>query len=266
MSPASRGLANHRGFDAEHIGGRTTQVTIAQCIGQGLFIDQPAAGGVDHQGSGLEQGQFPGTDKVAGVLVEGAVQGQGVHLRQQFLQRQAVRAGRAAWNLPQHHTHAKGFGQAGHRAAQFAIAQQAQGLARQFDDRVVQQAELTGLLPAPGSHGLLVIGDPGGQVEQQHQGVLGHRGSAVALAVADGNPQLAGCGQVDIVGAGGGHQDQLQVGAGGQGFGCQCHLVADGHPGALQALGDLFRRCVGMYLQRAEAVMQRTQVQVTEVQ
>lgn len=96
--------------------------------------------------------------------------------------------------------------------------------------------------------------------------MLGHRWRAVALAVADTDALLAGRAQIDIVGAGGSHQDQSQIGAGRQGFGAQGDLVADDHLGALQALDHLLRGGVGMQLQGAEAVVQRTQVQVAQVQ
>jgi hypothetical protein len=51
----------------------------------------------------------------------------------------------------------------------------------------------------------------------------------------------AGCCQVDIVGAGGGHQNQLELRVGGQGRGVEHDLVADHRDGALQALAYLVR-------------------------
>ncbi|MNN50739.1 hypothetical protein D3C81_1653410 [compost metagenome] len=144
-----------------------------------------------------------------GVLVQRAVQGQGVDLRQQLVQRQPVGALRAARDLPAQYAHAEGFGQPRHCAAQFAVAEQAEGFALQFDDRKVQQAELAGLGPLAIGHRLVVVAQPGGQGQQQGQGMLGDRRRAVALAVTHGDALGAGGGQVDIVGAGGGHQDQL---------------------------------------------------------
>ncbi|MNJ81135.1 hypothetical protein D3C77_797920 [compost metagenome] len=56
-------------------------MTVAQGIGQRLFVDQAAAGGVDQERFGFHRGQFAGTDEVTGVFVERAVQGQGIDLR-----------------------------------------------------------------------------------------------------------------------------------------------------------------------------------------
>ncbi|MNJ79870.1 hypothetical protein D3C77_780440 [compost metagenome] len=54
----------------------------AQGVGQGLFVDKATTGGIDDKGARFEQRQFFGTDQVARVFVEGAVQGQGIDLRQ----------------------------------------------------------------------------------------------------------------------------------------------------------------------------------------
>ncbi|MNE83716.1 hypothetical protein D3C80_1805550 [compost metagenome] len=74
-------------------------MTVAQGVGEGLFVDQAAAGGVDHEGTGLHGRQFTGADEVSSVFVERAVQGQCVNLRQQFFQRQTVGPGRAPRDL-----------------------------------------------------------------------------------------------------------------------------------------------------------------------
>ncbi|MNC32677.1 hypothetical protein D3C75_810400 [compost metagenome] len=146
------------------------------------------------------------------------------------------------------------------------MAEQAESLAFQFDDGEVQQAELAGLLPASGAYRGLVVGQAGGQGEQQHQGVLGHRRGAVALAVAHGDTVGAGGVEVDVVGAGGGDQYQLEFGTGGEGGGVQLHLVADRHLRALEAFGDLLRCGLLVQHQRAEHLAQRRQVEVAKVE
>ncbi len=75
---------------------------------------------------------------MAGLLVQRAMQGQGVDLRQQFVQCQALGARRTSGNLPTEHAHAERFGQLGHGATQLAMAEQAEGLALQFDDGEIQ--------------------------------------------------------------------------------------------------------------------------------
>ena len=261
-----QGVALAWRFHAQHVGGGTAQVAAAQRLGQGLFVDQATAGGVDHEGAGFELGQFAGSDKVSRVFVERAVQGQRIDLWQQLVKRQAVWTGRASGNLPQQDAHAEGFGQPPDGAAQFTVAQQSQGLALQLDDRVVQQAELRSLLPATCTDRFLVVGQSCRQVQQQHDRVLGHRRRAVALAIAHGDAMAAGGHQIDIVGAGGADQDQLQSGVGGHRGRVDHHFVGDRHGGALEPFGHLLRRGAGEQLQRVEAVAQRLQVQVAEVQ
>ena len=238
----------------------------AQGIGQGLFVDQAATRGVDQECAWLHQGQLLGADHVAGLLVEWAVQGQRIDLRQQFVQRQAIGARGAAGQLAKQHAHAEGFGQAGDGAAQFAMAEHAQRLAFEFDDGVIEQAELTGLLPTTGSDIALVVGQARGQGQQQHQGVLCHGRGAVALAVAHGYAVVTGGFQVDVVDAGSGYQNQFQLWAGSEGGGVQRHLVADGDLGPLQAFGDLIRTCVRVQGQLGERLMQRLHVEVAKVE
>ena len=127
-------------------------------------------------------------------------------------------------------------------------------------------AELAGALPTTGADVRLVVRQPGGQGQQQRQGVLGDRGGAVALAVADAHA-LGACGfQVDVVGAGGADQHQLQLGAGGQDGGVQHHLVDEGDLGAGQARRDLVRSARRMEFQFVEHRAQGRRVQIAQVE
>ncbi|MNL33809.1 hypothetical protein D3C87_1557390 [compost metagenome] len=112
----------------------------------------------------------------------------------------------------------------------------------------------------------MIIGQARGQVEQQHDRVLRHRRCAVTLAVTHGNPMGAGGGEVDIVGAGGRDQDQLEIRAGGHGGGIDQDLVTDGDGGALEVFDDLIGQGLGEQLQIAETTAQRVEVKVAEVQ
>ncbi|MNP51539.1 hypothetical protein D3C76_1458680 [compost metagenome] len=76
----------------------------------------------------------------------------------------------------------------------------------------------------------------------------------------------AGGGEVDIVGAGGGDQDQLEIRAGGHGGGIDQDLVADGDGGTLEVFDDLIGQGLGEQLQIAETTAQRVEVKVAEVQ
>ncbi|MND87561.1 hypothetical protein D3C80_795630 [compost metagenome] len=96
--------------------------------------------------------------------------------------------------------------------------------------------------------------------------MLRHRRRAIALAVTHGYPVGAGGSEVDVVGAGGGDQDQLEVRAGGHGGGVDQDLVTDGDRGALEVFDDLIGQGLGEQLQFAETTAQRVEVKVAEVQ
>ncbi|MNO84469.1 hypothetical protein D3C76_758090 [compost metagenome] len=96
--------------------------------------------------------------------------------------------------------------------------------------------------------------------------MLGDGRGAIALAVAHGDALGASGGQVDIVGAGGGHQDQLQLRVGGQGCGVEHDLVADHCHGALQAFRDLVRAGGGEQFELVELLLQGRKVEVAKVQ
>ncbi|MNR56179.1 hypothetical protein D3C85_1767080 [compost metagenome] len=64
----------------------------------------------------------------------------------------------------------------------------------------------------------------------------------------------AGSDEVDVVGACGGDQDQLQLGTGGDGIGIDQDFVADGDGGALEVFDHLIRRGLREQLQVAEAL------------
>jgi hypothetical protein len=238
---------------------------IAQGVGQRLFVDQPAARRVDQKCAGLHQLQFARADQVAGLLGQRAMQCQRIDLRQQLLQIQASRTWRTPRQVAGQDVHAEGFGQARHGAAEFAVTKQAERLPLQLDDWEIQQTELPALLPAPAGDGGLVVRQAGSQSQQQHQRVLGHGRRAVRLAIADGDAAPARRFQVDVVGAGGGDQDQLEVGAAGERFVGQGELVDDRHLRTLQALDDLLRRALRVADQLVEGGPQRGEIEITLV-
>ena len=146
------------------------------------------------------------------------------------------------------------------------MTEQTEGFAFQFDNRVIQQAELPGLLPATLTDGFLIIGQARGQVKQQHDRMLRHRRRAVALAIADRDAVGTSGSEVDVVGAGSGDEYQLQLGAGGHGGGIDEDFVADGDGGTLEVFDHLVRQGLGVQLQFAETIAQRGEVEVAQVQ
>ncbi len=96
--------------------------------------------------------------------------------------------------------------------------------------------------------------------------MLGDRGRAIALTVAHGDAEALRGRQVDIVGAGGGYQNQFQIRQCRQGFGSQRHLVADGHLCALQAF-DYLPGMAGVVLgQAGEGLLQWAQIEIPQIE
>ena len=122
------------------------------------------------------------------------------------------------------------------------------------------------MLPLAVGHGLVVIDQARGQCQQQAEGVLRHRWRAIALAVGNDDPLGAGGLKVNVVGAGGRYQNQLQVRAGSQGLGVEHDFIADGHTGALQALDHIVWRGVCAQPQVAESATQRIEFEIAQVQ
>jgi hypothetical protein len=75
------------------------------------------------------------------------VEAEDVDLREQVVQCYPVGLRLTTGTLGHQHAHAERFGDPGHRLAQFTITDNAQALARQLSDRIVEQTELGGSLP-----------------------------------------------------------------------------------------------------------------------
>ncbi|MNI51393.1 hypothetical protein D3C73_1061190 [compost metagenome] len=76
----------------------------------------------------------------------------------------------------------------------------------------------------------------------------------------------AGGREVDVVGAGGGDQDQFQLGAGSDGGRVDLDLVGDGDAGALEVLDHLVGQGLVEQLQFAESFAQRAEIEIAQVQ
>ena len=135
--------------------------------------------------------------------------------------------------------HAEGLGEAGDAVAQGAAAENAQGLAGQVADGVIEIAELLASLPASGRHRAVEGADLPGQGQQQGKDVLRHGFAGVAAHVGDNDAAGPASLQIDVVVASGGDGDHLQLRQAGDDPGCQQALVDDRDGGAGQALGDL---------------------------
>ncbi len=247
LGSASRLGRNHRVAGRRRLGGDDVEAgasdpAFLERADQRRLVDDAAARGVDQQRTRLHRAQFRFADQPLGRRRQRAVQCQGVGFAQHLLEIGVAGARRRhALVLGAQHAHAEGTGEAGDAAAQAAAADDAERGAVEVADRVVEQAELVRLLPAPGLH----RGTPGDQVarqrEQQRKDVLGHGVLGIAAHVGDDDAALAAGVEVDDVGAGRGHCDHFQVRQRVDRNRRQRRLVDDGDGGALQPLDDLVR-------------------------
>ena len=139
---------------------------------EGGLIHQSAPGGVDEAGGGLHFGQGIGVDEVAGLVAEGAVEGDEVAAGEQLVQphiAHAVVLGGAAVGQD---LHVQGPGHPDDLLADVARADDAQGLAV---DLCMGALEVAGEVApvSPGEH-VELPAHGRGQVEQQHDGGVGH--------------------------------------------------------------------------------------------
>ena len=104
----------------------------------------------------------------------------------------------------------KALRELGDALAEHALADDAEPRAAQVADRMVEEAELPRLLPAPGQHRLAIGHDVAAQREDQRERVLGHRVDRIAADVADRDAARGAGRLVDAVGAGRRHRDELQ--------------------------------------------------------
>ena len=135
----------------DHVECRAPDLAALQGIDEGALVDKAAARGVDHQRAFRHLRELVGAEQIAGAVEQRAVQGDDIAFRQNTLERGVQRPhavdpliGREA------DFHAEGFGQAGNRLAEHAVADDADHLAPEIEDRIVEVTELVRFLPAPG--------------------------------------------------------------------------------------------------------------------
>lgn len=87
--------------------------------------------------------------------------------------------------------------------------------------------------------------DVGGEIEEEGEGVLGDAVGGVAGDVADGDAVGFSGVEIDAVGAGGGDEDEFEVGAGLEGVCGDEDFVGNDDVGVLAASGGFCRGCCG---------------------
>jgi hypothetical protein len=212
----------------------------ARAGGQGPLVDHGAAGGVDEQGAGTHGLEFGFADQVPRMFVQGAMQAEHVHLRQQFREGNAFTFRRCSRAGRDQHLHVKGFlGGVRNGAAEGAVTNDAHGAAGELAHRIIKHGEMRTACPVAAPHAGAVFIEM--LIEGKHQGkdVLHYRRRAISGDVGDADA-AATCGiDVDIVVAGGGEADQLQGRRRPHDFFADMHLVGQQHFSVGNTLGHL---------------------------
>src|ERR1022692_1955288 len=172
-------------------------------------MDDGAAGGVDQDRRGLHQGELRGVHEAFRLGGEAQMQADHVAGAIDFVELDEIHA-RVARRVhrPDDDAHADGRRQAREVAANGAIADDAAGLAVQFDGasaRPRAEARRGVHLRNVARHG-----------EQQGERVLGDGAGADSGRVGYGDAVPRGAGQIDVVGAGAPDGEQAQAGTGGE--------------------------------------------------
>ena len=166
------------------------------------------------------------------------MQGHHVGGCQELLERDSAVNGRRARPVAHDHPHAERLGGLGHRAPQLSPTDDTEGAPRELSDGI---GELVEFSAGPGSIDGQSV--PAGEMlrETQDQGpdVLRHRGRAITADVAHRDTELLRRLEIDVIGAGGGQYDQLQVGRRTELGARQFHLVEKHDVRRADTLGNL---------------------------
>jgi hypothetical protein len=154
----------------------------------------------------------------------------------------------------EHDLHPEGARQIGHALPQYAFADDAQLLTEKIADRVIEEAELPGVLPAPGDDILAIGDDIALQRKDQRHYLFGDGIDRIAADVRNGDAMVAVIGLVDAIRAGGGDGNQLERGELRQRRGGERHLVVDDDGGVSGAVDNL----IGTRLAESDHFMGKT--------
>ena len=143
--------------------------------------------------------------------------------------------------------------------ADVPASQQAVGLARQLDQRIVPVAPVGAALPLAGLHRLVMVADVVADLQQQGDGELADRLGAVHRHVGNGDALFLCVGHVHHVVAGGQHGDEAHGGAGVDGPAGDGGLVGEDHLRVGDAGDDL------LLVRQAGAVIHRQLAQLLQL-
>ena len=225
-------------------------------------IHERTAGGVHEHRVRLHQRELALADQVLRRGRDRAVQRERVHLRQQCVQVDAARFRRTADAIREPHVHPERRRDLGDAAAERAVADDPERAARELANRVIEHRELIRALPRAGLQRAIVLAHLVREREQHGPHVLHDGGRAVVADVAHGDAALAGGIEVDVVGAGRGERDELQLRVALDALARDPGLVDQHDLAARNAFVHCGVRRVVVQLEAGEHVEERSRVEI----
>ncbi|MNC22481.1 hypothetical protein D3C75_704830 [compost metagenome] len=196
---------------AQHIERSASNLPGLQGVDQVGLVDHGAARSVDQHGVMLHPGQLLATDQVPGLCGQRAVDRDHIAAAQQLLQRQVALTLVVAIAIEEVDVHLQAASQLRQSLGDRTMADDAEHLAANVADRVVETGTAPRPLASAHVHQQLVItADVAQQRENHRQRMFGHRMGTVAGHVTDMNPAAPAIIEVDHIGAGHGQGDHLQ--------------------------------------------------------
>lgn len=207
------------GLALKDVGAVAAEVAAFEGLEEGVFIADGPPGGIDEDGAGADEGELARADEAAGFIAEVDVDGDSVGVLQEGIEVGALDGG-GPFGLGQvgvvtDDSHAEGGGVAGHPLADAAAADEAEGAALE------QHAGELFTVPEAGLDMAIGSAQMAGAGHEEHPAELGGGGELIEhlLLAFEGEQGDAACGEglgVDVIGAGGGGGDELQMHGGVQ--------------------------------------------------
>ena len=189
----------------EHIQPRAAEPAGLQRLGHRRFIQKRAPARVDQPTAGLHLLEGRAVDQVPGLVGQRAVEGQGIDLRQQRVDRLPVdvdprqRDVVHAALMPGRDGHAHRRADLRHPLADLSQPDDAQRFAGQLRQRRHAEGEILAPAPLPVMHRPIVGSRLHDKLQKQGKHVLGHRIAAVAGDVGHRDARFAGRSAIDHV-------------------------------------------------------------------
>ena len=207
----AQGVLRGGRFLLEDVDGRAGHMARSEGVGQGLLVDQAAAGAVDDARAFFQLGQPGGIEHVLGFVGQRHVHGDEIGVREGVLEifdqfdLQGLGAGLGEVRIVGQDAHAEGEGALGHFGADAAHAEDGEGFAVEFD------ALETFAVPLARLHAGVGLGDFAGDRNEEGEGVLGGRHRVAAGGVHHDDAAPGRRLDIDIVHPDAGPADRFEI-------------------------------------------------------